>query len=136
MTAARYPAARFSAARLAEVTRRRRQAALERRLAEPTTTVEALEDHGPGCDGPLNCTCTPPLGPVVDLEALADNLGWPAPTGTPAPAARCDTCRRLLDPVLEADRDVCLVCSPAEADDLPAAFYGDFTCGTAGAFGA
>ncbi len=24
-------------------------------------TEEEPEDHGPGCDGPLNCTCTPPL---------------------------------------------------------------------------
>lgn len=34
-----------------------------------TTSAQFLpgdRDHGPGCDGPLNCTCTPPL---VDQEA-------------------------------------------------------------------
>lgn len=91
--------------------------------------LDALDDHGPGCDGPLNCTC-----PDVDLDALADSLGWPAPSGTPAGPRRCDTCGRLLDPEADVDRDVCVVCSP-EVDDLPPAFHGDYTCGTPGAFG-
>lgn len=25
----------------------------------------ATDDHGPGCDGPLNCTCEPPVDPAV-----------------------------------------------------------------------
>lgn len=31
------------------------------RAARLPLAIEEPDDHGPGCDGPYNCTCAPPL---------------------------------------------------------------------------
>lgn len=89
--------------------------------------IETAEDHGPGCDGPWNCTCPPrpqfenrdavyfpryeprpPVSDFVSIEALDGSSGWALQVwdvdGNPTTIARFHG-RKLADEARDKLRD-------------------------------
>ncbi len=59
----------------------------------------AADDHGPGCDGPLNCTC----GPTTGYRCVAGHVSdhYVAVAGSVSPG--CPVCGRFVTQVEDTD---------------------------------